>query len=228
MRSPALTAILVITGLVSVPGTAPAQEQVSPKLEVTARIGAYVPANNLYSYKGETRVSPNLSVGFTAQVPLLPRSLHLRGTLEWVPSYEIFAPGWLCIPGSDCVLCIPGSDCVLIDTRSWTGNSLVLLVTDLVLGPIPVHPQVEPQLLLGMGIKRYSGPAIRAAPATQGRHHIDFTLHIGAGVRVDLGGPGIALVEVSDFISWYSPAPWLDSEVQHDIVASLGYSFGLF
>jgi hypothetical protein len=76
---------------------------------------------------------------------------------------------------------------------------------------------LQPYLLAGAGVKRYSG---------EGDDQSKFTGHVGAGADLKLGPIGL-LAEINDYISSFEDETTGDSKLQNDVFISLGFRIGL-
>ena len=92
------------------------------------------------------------------------------------------------------------------------------LVGDLVIRPFSRNYIVQPFVLGGAGIKRYTFSDDDFDISTSEQ---SFTWHAGAGIILDFGGAKLSL-ELSDYISSYEPAGAAESKAQHDIFGMLG------
>ena len=100
---------------------------------------------------------------------------------------------------------------------------MVAITGDLVFRPLPRIVVVQPYLLAGAGIKRYSfGDDVGTFAAD--RNH--FTGHIGAGADLKVG-PIAVLAEISDYISSFKNAATDENKLQNDVFVMVGFRIGM-
>ncbi|NIP80255.1 MAG: hypothetical protein GWM90_13945 [Gemmatimonadetes bacterium] len=191
---------------------APVRAQVpGVEFRLNPRIGLYAPLSNLGEASIGTSVetfemqsSFAIGLGAELQLPALP--FGIRANLDYATSTSV-----------DTETGLPGEA---------PNASLLALVGDLVFRPLPSMVVVEPYFLAGGGIKSYdfdtSGTFDPEGFATES----DPTLHLGAGLDFGAGPFGFN-AELSDYISWFELVEGGDSEMQHDVFITVGFSIGL-
>jgi hypothetical protein len=107
-----------------------------------------------------------------------------------------------------------------------TNETTVLgLVGDLVFRPLPRVVVLQPYLFAGGGIKQYDFSWDDGGVGSL-ETESDATVHVGGGVDLGLG-PMALNAELGDYISWFEPEGAPDSEMQHDLFITLGFTIGL-
>ena len=97
---------------------------------------------------------------------------------------------------------------------------VVAITGDLVFRPIP-RVFLQPYLLAGAGIKKYSFDGVNGAEDGS-----DFTGHLGAGADLKVG-PLSVFGEVSDYISSFKFNESGESKLQNDVFIMAGFRIGM-
>lgn len=97
---------------------------------------------------------------------------------------------------------------------------VVAITGDLVFRPIP-RVFLQPYLLAGAGIKKYSFDGVNGAEDGS-----DFTGHLGAGADLKVG-PISVFGEVSDYISSFKFNENSESKLQNDVFIMAGFRIGM-
>ncbi len=171
-------------------------------LTFTPKIGFFTPLTNLSETAGvESKLASGLALGLAAELdfPLTP--ISIRANVDLAVNSKVETDG----------------------TASNTSVDQLNLVGDLVFRPLPRIMIVQPYLLAGAGIKRYSLADEQFEDLSE--TFTDFTGHAGGGVVLNFG-PLQFSAEVSDYISSYESSP-TEKKLQHDIFAMLGLRISL-
>jgi opacity protein-like surface antigen len=190
--------------------TAPAAAQVPGiELKLNPRIGLYAPLSDL----GEAdlgsgpitaEMNSSLAIGLGAELQLAALPFGIRANLDYATSTGVDL--------SDGVSTLEGDNATLL---AFAG--------DLMFRPLPNLIVFQPYVFVGGGLKQYDFDAEDTTNAFDTTES-DPTFHIGGGL--DLGfGPASINVELSDYISSFDFAG--ESELQHDIFITAGFSIGL-
>lgn len=188
---------------------APLQAQ-APGIDIrlNPRIGVYTPLTDLGEIQvNGTTVNPemagSLALGLGLELDLrLP--VNVRLNLDYATGSEIRSTG-------------VGVDFAPFET------TLLAVVGDLVWRPLPRGVLWQPYLFGGGGLKQYD---VTDATVATFEAESDPTIHIGGGLEFGLGPFGLN-AEVGDYISWYELQENTDSEMQHDIFVTVGFSIGI-
>ena len=143
-----------------------------------------------------------LGLGVELDLPVFP--VGIRANLDYAT-------------GSDLQATVDDRELEAIET------TLLAVVADLVFRPLPRISPLQPYLFAGGGLKQYD---VTEENVESFEEESDPTLHVGGGIGVRLGGFELN-AEVGDYISWYELQEGADTEVQHDIFASIGFSIGI-
>jgi hypothetical protein len=99
------------------------------------------------------------------------------------------------------------------------------IVGDLVLSPVPGIIPVQPYLFAGGGVKQYRFSEFSSSVFGSDDDRSDPTLHVGAGVELNLLVVGVVL-EAGDYLSRFEFGG--SSKLQNDVYGMLGVRVGLF
>ncbi len=147
----------------------------------------------------ESKLSQGVAVGASLELDIPLSPINVRANLAATFGRSIEVEG----------LEVPGTE---ID--------LIVLTGDLVFRPVPRVVVAQPYLLVGAGIKKYSGEGTFDSVT-------DFTGHLGAGADMNLGALSL-MVEISDFISSFDEIPSGDGRLQNDVFIMAGFRIKLF
>lgn len=105
-----------------------------------------------------------------------------------------------------------------------TETTLLAVVGDVMFRPLPKLVLVQPYLFAGGGLRQYD--VSDATTTSSFRASSDPTLHLGGGLDVGFG-PLALNAEIGDYISRYELTEGGDSETQHDLFVTIGFSIGI-
>lgn len=187
-------------------GAAPAAAQApGVDFKLNPRIGIYVPLTDLGEVSEGTSVAMDnsLAVGLGAELQLAALPFGIRANLDYATSSQVnFQTGEL---------------------ESEEGETTLLAVAaDLVFRPLPRVVVLQPYLFVGGGLKQYD---FDTEDIEGFQDESDPTVHLGAGLDFGLG-PLALNAEVSDYISWFELTND-ESEMQHDLFVTVGFSIGM-
>jgi hypothetical protein len=169
-------------------------------VHVGARVGVFTPMSALGEDASgrETKVSSGLGVGASIEfdIPLSP--INVRANVDAALGRSIEVDGQE----------VAGTE---VDVINLTG--------DLVFRPLPRIIVLQPYLLAGAGIKKYS-------TENGFEDRSDFTGHLGIGADLK-AGPISVLAEVSDYISSFKATDGAESKLQNDVFVMVGFRIGL-
>jgi hypothetical protein len=188
----------------SLAGTSPLAAQ-GINLQVVPKVGISMPLGTLGD---NTEVANALAFGVAGELALPRLPVNLRINVEYAHDADIVER---------------------TAAETVHGEATILAVVgDVVLRPLPGTALAQPYFLGGAGIKTYdittgpaAGPELAPAAGTTSR----FTLHIGGGLDVRFG-PLALVLEVSDYISTFPVGG--DARVQHDIFGMIGFRVAMF
>jgi hypothetical protein len=189
----------------------PLQAQVPGiNIKLNPRIGAYIPLTDLGSAQTslgdvDAELSGSLAIGLGVELDLPAAPVNVRLNLDYAT-------------GSDLKSTVGGTEIEPIET------TLLGVVGDIVWRPLPRIVVLQPYLFGGGGIKQYD---VTEDNVDDFGSESDPTIHFGGGLDFGLG-PIALNAEVGDYLSWYELQAGGDSEMQHDIFATVGFSIGLF
>ena len=199
----------VVAGFVSVfPQKAEAQLRLLPS------VGMYVPVSELGQVEG---IAGGIELG------------KAESTLAYGVAVEFGSIRANLAYAGDSDIPIDGVGCETCSART----TMLVGTAALAIRPIPEILFFQPYLLAGGGLKRYNFD-----PENFGEEGLDgilddqnqFTGQVGLGLTLSLGGLGL-FTELNDYISKVELAPddedfdW-DSDLQHDMIWSLGIALG--
>lgn len=192
--------------------TAPLQAQ-APGIDVrlNPRIGLYQPLSDLGEAQAAAtttaaELSGSLALGLGVEIDLMLLPVGVRFNLDYATGSEVQY-------ADDGVTTDPGVE-----------TTLLAVVGDVMFRPLPKLILVQPYLFAGAGLKQYDFETSTATAETF-QDEGDFTLHLGGGFDVGLG-PLALNAELGDYISWFELQD-ADSEMQHDLFVTVGFSIGL-
>lgn len=179
-------------------------------LKLNPRIGLYTPLTDLGTVQtssGEVtaELSGSMAIGLGVELDLPMAPVNLRLNLDYAT-------------GSDLESSVGGTEIEPIET------TLLAVVGDIVWRPLPRVVVLQPYLFGGGGLKQYD---VTDDNVDDFGSESDPTIHFGGGIDFGLG-PIALNAEVGDYLSWYELQAGGDSEMQHDIFATVGFSIGLF
>lgn len=209
MRRFATTAV-VVAALFAV-AAAPAAAQVPGiELKLNPRIGLYVPLTDLGdqtvgSVTETVALDNSLALGLGAELQLAALPFGIRANLDYATGSRVTTEsGGTAEEGPE--------------------TTLLAVAGDLVFRPLPNIVMLQPYLFVGGGLKQYDFDTQDAAAFES---ESDPTFHLGFGL--DFGfGPLALNAELSDYISWFELSETNDeSNMQHDLFITVGFSIGL-
>jgi opacity protein-like surface antigen len=162
---------------------------------LTPKVGFFTPLTNLSETSdSESKLATALALGLSLELDFRATPLAVRANADIATNSEV---------------------------ESEDGSTLAAdqlnLVGDLLFRPFSRNYIVQPYLLVGAGLKRYSLSDDEFDISTSEQM---FTAHVGAGVIFDLGSVKLS-AELSDYISsWDASAT--ESKGQHDIFGMVG------
>ena len=195
--------MMVVLGLL-VFASAPVYAQVPGiNVHVAARVGLFSPLSELAETTGGD-LQLGSGVGFGASIELdIPFSpVNIRANVD-------------ASMGNTLELEDDELEGAEIDVVNFTG--------DLVWRPMPRIVVVQPYLLLGAGVKKYS---FNTEGGTFGSDRNDFTWHLGAGADMKVG-PIALVAEISDYISSFKNEGTEESKLQNDVFLMVGFRIGM-
>lgn len=207
MRSFATAAVLGAVLLAA----APAAAQVpGVEIKLNPRIGLYVPVTDLGEFTGTggtttVKMDNSLAIGLGAELQLAALPFGIRANLDYATGSKVNTEtGGVEEEGSE--------------------TTLLAVVGDLVFRPLPRIIVLQPYLFAGGGLKQYD---VETEGAASFASESDPTVHLGFGLDFGLG-PLALNAELSDYISWFELSDTSDeSEIQHDLFVTVGFSIGL-
>ena len=207
MRSFATAAVLGVLLLAS----APAAAQVpGVEIRLNPRIGLYVPVSDLGELAGPgagttVKMDNSLAVGLGAELQLAALPFGIRANLDYATDSRVNTEtGGVEEEGAE--------------------TTLLAVVGDLVFRPLPRIIVLQPYLFAGGGLKQYD---FQTDAPESFESESDPTVHLGFGLDFGLG-PLALNAELSDYISWFEIRDTSDeSEMQHDLFMTVGFSIGL-
>jgi hypothetical protein len=191
-------AALLVLGMVLWSGPAHAQLF---DIHLGPRVGMFTPLGALLEDDDgvETKISSGVGLGASIELDIPFSPINVRANVDAALNRSLEIDGQKLV----------GSE---IDVIALTG--------DLVFRPLPRILVVQPYLLAGAGIKKYS--ANDANDAIDGES--DFTGHVGIGADLR-AGPVSLLAEISDYISSFELGG--NSKLQNDVFVMVGLRIGL-
>lgn len=191
---------------------APAWAQ-APGIDVrlNPRIGLYVPLSDLGEIQsaGTTiaaEQSGGLALGLGLELDMVLLPVNVRLNLDYATGAEVQRT----------------QDGAAVGDPIET--TLLAVVGDVMFRPLPKVILAQPYLFVGGGLKQYDVGAETTTASFQSES--DPTLHIGGGLDVGFG-PLALNAELGDYISWYQLQDAENSEIQHDLFVTIGFSIGL-
>ena len=188
---------LLLAVLLLAPSSAAAQVP-GIDLVLSPRAGLYTPLGDLQEGSGTTtKLKSGLALGASLELDL-PILIGIRATLDAALDRDVETGG-----------------------QSNLQADVVNIVGDIVLRPLPRLVVLQPYLLAGAGVKKYTfRDEFDNSTSTS-----DFTGHIGAGLDLKVGPLGI-IGEVGDYISSYEAGAG-NSKLQHDVFLMAGFRIGM-
>lgn len=193
--------MLLALGLVMVAG-APVYAQVPGiNVHLGARAGVFSPLGALAeTAEGELKLQRGLGIGASIELDIPLSPINVRANVDAAMGAKVE------VEGEE----VPDTE---VDVVAITG--------DLVFRPLPRIVVVQPYLLAGAGVKRYTFSSNLFS-----EDRSDFTGHVGAGADFKLG-PISVLAEVSDYISSFKNEGTDDSKLQNDVFVMVGFRIGM-
>lgn len=184
-------------------------------IRLNPRIGVYEPLSDLGEVRdaGSTIIAEqtgSLALGLGAELDIVLLPVNVRLNLDYATGSEIRRTE-------------DG-----IERESGVESTLLAVVGDVIFRPLPSIIPLQPYVFVGGGLKQYDFEASGANVIETFESESDPTLHLGGGVAFALG-PIDLNAEVGDYISRFEFEDQdADSETQHDLFATIGFSIGLF
>lgn len=179
-------------------------------IRLNPRIGIYTPVTELTADDAEfpnLKADNSLAVGLGIELDLPMLPVGVRANLDYATGSSVnFDEGEL---------------------EESNEVTLLAVVGDLIFRPLPDVAIFSPYLFAGGGLKQYEFSFDQGAGVTGFENESDGTIHVGGGLDFGLG-PAALNVELGDYISWYAITDDSDSEMQHDIFITAGFSIGMF
>jgi hypothetical protein len=193
--------MLFVLGMMLVAG-APAYAQVPGiNVHLGARAGIFSPMGALAeSTEGELKLQRGLGIGASIELDIPLSPINVRANVDAAMGAKLE------LDGEE----IPDTE---VDVIAITG--------DLVFRPLPRIVVLQPYLLAGGGVKRYS-----FSTNVFSEDRSDFTGHIGAGADLKFG-PISVLAEISDYISSFKNEGTDESKLQNDVFVMVGFRIGM-
>jgi hypothetical protein len=195
--------LTVLFGLM-LASSVPAYAQVPGiNVHVSARIGAFAPMSALAETpQGDLKLQNGLGIGASVELDIPLSPINIRASVDAAMGAKMELNDQELVEGE-------------VDVVSITG--------DIVFRPIP-RVIVQPYLLAGAGVKRYTFKEEGFGGFVADRSN--FTGHIGAGADMKLG-PLSLLLEASDYISSFKNEGTDDSKLQNDVFVMVGFRIGM-
>ncbi len=169
-------------------------------LNLGARVGYFKPLGSLADTPFEVEVSSGLGLGAHLELDLPLSPINVRANVAATLGRSLSTDG---------------------DEDEGSDLDIVVITGDLVFRPLPRVVVVQPYLLAGAGVKRYSFDF-----NGENESESKFTGHVGAGADLKVG-PIALLAEVSDYISSFELAEGGGSKLQNDVFVSIGFRIGM-
>jgi hypothetical protein len=200
---------LALLGLIAAPVRAQAP---GVDIRLNPRIGLYTPLTNLGEVTDGTATAAleldnSLALGLGLEFDFAALPFGVRANLDYASSSSVNFED--------------GPD--ISDTNEVT---MLAVVGDVIYRPLPRVVVIQPYFFAGGGLKSYDFQFDNVGDEDFIDNETDPTFHLGGGV--DFGfGPLALNAEISDYISSFEPEGSDDSEMQHDLFVTLGFSIGL-
>jgi hypothetical protein len=186
------------------------------RLQLVPRAGVFVSASDLAELAttvGEVRaeMKGTLGVGLGLEMGLPLSPIGFRAGFDYATNSKLSLKG-------------------ISSDEDEAGATLLAVTGDVVFRPLPRLIVVQPYLVGGAGVKRYSFEVSELDVSLEDlfpQDQTDFTVHAGAGVDVSLG-PLALRAEVSDYVSRFELAEGGARKTQHDLFATVGLRLRLF
>ena len=198
-------------------GAAPLSAQAPGiELQLNPRIGLYQPLSDLgqigdAATNTANELSGSLAIGLGAELAIALLPVDIRFNLDYATGSEVR---------------VEDGD---VGTAAGTETTLLALVGDVMLRPIPRIIIAQPYFFAGGGLKQYDFEPTDPDAVATFEDESDWTVHLGGGLDVGLG-PIALNAEIGDYISWWevqSAATTDETEMQHDLFVTVGFSIGL-
>lgn len=165
-----------------------------------ARVGYFTPLGTLAETPFEVEVSSGLGLGAHLELDLPLSPINVRANLAATLGRSLSTDG---------------------DVDEGSDLDIVVITGDLVFRPLPRVVVLQPYLLAGAGVKRYSFDF-----NGEDENESKFTGHVGAGADLKFG-PIALLAEVSDYISSFELSEEGGGKLQNDVFISIGFRIGM-
>lgn len=190
---------------------APAWAQ-APGIDVklNPRIGLYAPLSDLGEAQdaatdAAAEMAGSLAIGLGVELDIFLLPVDVRFNLDYATGSEVSREG----------------------VAEASDATLLAVVGDVMFRPLPRVIIAQPYFFVGGGLKQYDFDTDDIAGF---QDTSDPTLHVGGGLEVGLG-PLALNAEIGDYISWFEAQDAAttdgDSEMQHDLFVTIGFSIGL-
>ncbi len=202
-------AAAVCTAVLAAPATAQAP---GFDLKLNPRIGLYEPLTKLTDAPDAVaELKGSLAVGLGVELQFGASPFGLRANMDYATSSKVETSS---------------GGVTLGDSPDAT---LLAVVGDVMLRPLPRFPIVKPYLFAGGGLKQYDVTASNVGYESF-KNESDPTVHLGGGLDLGLG-PLALNAEVGDYISWSdfqaTASGPTDKKTQHDLFVTVGLTIGM-
>lgn len=163
---------------------------------ITPKVGFFTPATNLSETDStESKLATSLALGLSFEIDFRNTPLSVRANVDIATNSEVEAGG----------------------SGPVTAADQLNIVGDVLVRPFSRDYIVQPYLLAGAGLKRYTFSDDEFDISTSDQM---FTAHVGGGVILDFGAVKLS-AELSDYISSRDVSA-SESKGQHDIFGMVG------
>jgi hypothetical protein len=163
---------------------------------ITPKIGVFTPLSSLSETDStESKLATSLALGLSFEIDFRNAPLSVRANVDVAANSKIESDG---------------------AAPEFAADQLNV-VGDLLIRPFSRDYIVQPYVLLGAGLKRYTFTDEQFSTSTSEQM---FTAHVGGGVIFDFGAVKLS-AELSDYISSREPTPG-ESKGQHDLFGMVG------
>lgn len=185
---------VLMTVMLATTGTALQAQSIG--YTITPKLGFFAPVTDLSEAEGVTsKIKSGLALGLALELDFRRSPISVRANADIAINSDVESDG----------------------TASGLKADQLNLVGDLLVRPFSRNYIVQPFVMGGAGIKRYTFSDDDFDISTSEQ---SFTWHVGGGIILDFGGAKLSL-ELSDYISSYESAPTV-SKGQHDVFGMLG------
>lgn len=209
IRTTALLSCLLLFGAGEIAAQVPGIQ-----LRVNPRIGLYAPLSDLGDASSTaattaSELSGSLALGLGVELDMAALPVNIRANMDYATGSEVSV-----------------TDEGGAEVGESTETTVLALAGDIMFRPIPKIILFQPYLFVGGGIKQYDFDVENLPTGSTLADTSDPTLHLGGGLDFGLG-PLSLNAELGDYISWFEPEEGADSEMQHDLFATIGFSINI-